>query len=102
MKKSICEVEIIPIKPQNGLIAFASVVFEDSLYLGSIGVHKRLNSDGYRLTYPTKRVGERDINIYHPINRQTSKEIEKAIINKAKEVFEKSNENYDRYHCFND
>ena len=101
MKKSICEIQIIPIKPQNGLIAFASVVFEDSLYLGSIGVHKKLNSVGYRLTYPTKRVGDRDINIYHPINREISKAIEEAIINKAKEVFERSNEIYDRHDGFN-
>lgn len=100
--KKINEIQIIPIKPRDGLVGFASVVFDGQLYLSSIGIHKKLNSDGYRLTYPTKRVGDRDINIYHPINRQTSKIIEKAILIKAKEIFEKSNENYDRYHCFND
>lgn len=99
--KKVTEVQIVPIKPYRGLVAFASVVFEGNLYLGSIGVHKKLNSEGYRITYPTKRVGDNNINIYHPINRQTSRAIEKAIIEKAKEIFERGNENYVRYNSYN-
>lgn len=79
----ITEIQIIPIKASNGLVAFASIVFNDCLYLGSIGIHKRLNSDGYRLTYPTKKVGDKDINLYHPINRELSKLIENEIISKV-------------------
>ena len=82
----ISEIQIIPIKPRDGLVAFASIVLENSLYLGSIGVYTRLNGLGYRITYPTKKVGNKDINIYHPINREISKKIEKAIISKAEEI----------------
>ena len=67
-------------------MAFASVVLENSLYLGSIGVYTRLNGIGYRITYPTKKIGNKDINIYHPINLETSKAIEKAIISEAEKI----------------
>ncbi len=82
----ITEIQIIPIKPQNGLVAFASVVFDNCLYLGSIGVYSRLDGTGYRLTYPMKKIGDKNINIYHPINREASEAIEKAIIAKAREI----------------
>lgn len=83
----ITEIQIIPIKPKDGLVAFASVVLADSLYLGSIGVYTRIDGTGYRITYPTKKIGERNINIYHPINKETSKAIEKVIITKMKKMF---------------
>lgn len=83
----ITEIQIIPIKAKDGLVAFASIVLENSLYLGSVGVYTRLNGSGYRITYPTKKIGNRDINIYHPINKETGQAIEKAIISKAKEIF---------------
>lgn len=91
----ISEVNITPIKPQDGLIAFASVVVNESLYLGSIAVYTRPDGS-YRLLYPTKKLGERLINLFHPINNKTSKQIEIAIFKKCEEVFERSNDN-DRY-----
>jgi len=84
----ITEINIAPIKPQNGLIGFASVVLDDCLYLGSMGVYSRLDGIGYRITYPTKKVGEKDLHIYHPINRDLSQEIEDAITRKARELFD--------------
>lgn len=83
----ITEVQIIPIKANNGLIAFGSVLFGDCLFLGSIGIHKKLDGSGYRITYPTKKIGERDINIFHPINKEISKLIEDEIIKKVKRMF---------------
>ena len=89
----VAEVQIVPIKASNGLVGFASVVADDSLYLGSIGIHLKLGG-GYRLTYPTKQVGGRNLNIYHPINKETSEAIEQAIINKYKNVMKESNDRY--------
>jgi len=79
-------VQIIPIKANNGLVAFASVLFDGCLYLGSIGVHRRIDGSGYRITYPNKAVGDRNIDIYHPINTETSRLIEEAIISKVEEI----------------
>ncbi len=84
---TITEIQIIPIKAKDGLVAFGSVVFDNSLYLGSIGIYRKLDGSGYRLTYPTKKIGNKDINIYHPINKDTSKAIELSILNKLKEIF---------------
>lgn len=76
----------MPIKPRQGLVAFASIVIESSLYLGSLGVYTRLNGSGYRITYPTKKIGNKSINIYHPIDRNTNKAIEEAINSEVKKI----------------
>jgi len=82
----ITEIQIIPIKPKDGLVAFASIVIENSLYLGSLGVYTRLDGSGYRITYPTKKISNKDINVYHPIDKDTSEIIKKAIINEAERI----------------
>ena len=83
----ITEIQIIPIKANNGLIAFGSVLLDNSLFLGSIGIHKKLDGSGYRITYPTKKIGDKDINIFHPINKEASKFIEDEIIKKVSKLF---------------
>lgn len=90
----ITEIQIIPIKPKNGLVAFASLVIDDSIYLGSIAIHTKLDGTGYRITYPTRRVNNKDMNIYHPINKRASKAIENEIIKYFKNVMNQ----YDRHH----
>lgn len=98
----ITEIQIIPIKPLNGLVGFASVVLDEKVYLGSIGIHKKLNGEGYRLTYPTKKVGDKSLNIFYPINREASLAIEQAIITKAIRLFDKEVMNFDdRHNHFN-
>lgn len=91
----INEIQITPIKPTSGLVAFASCLLDDNLYLGSIGVMTRLDGT-YRLTYPTKKVGLKEINIFHPINKQAGSILEEKIINKFKEVMKHSNDRYDQ------
>lgn len=90
----ISEIQIIPIKPQNGLVAFTSFVLDSSIYLGSIGILTRPEG-GYRLVYPTKKVGIRNINIFHPINKEFSKSIEKEVIAKFEDVMK--NAGYDSF-----
>lgn len=89
----ISEVNIEFVKPANGLIGFASLVINESLYISSIAIHKKLNEDNYRLTYPSKG----KFAIFHPINRNTSDLIEKAVFSKLKEVMVKRCNDYDRY-----
>jgi stage V sporulation protein G len=47
---TITEVQIVPIKAQNGLVAIASVAFDNSPFLGSIGVYTKRNEPWYRIT----------------------------------------------------
>lgn len=91
----ISEVQVFPIKPKDGLVGFASFVVNDAFYLGSIGIHAKLDGSGYRLTYPTRQTQGRGFNIFHPINPEASKLIEGAVIRKFKDVM---TQNYDR-HC---
>ena len=96
MTNRLSEIQIIPIKPQNGLVAFASFVWDKSLYLGSIGIMTRPQG-GYRLVYPTKKVSERNLNIFYPINRETAQLIESEVVKQFEEVMN----NYDRHNRFN-
>ena len=73
-------------KPVNGLVAFASVVIDGDLYLSSIAIYTKLDGS-YRLLYPTKNVGQRLLNIFHPINREASHAIEQAVFEKCNEIF---------------
>lgn len=86
----ITEIHIHPITSKGGLVAFAHIVLEGHLLLGSIGIHEK-REGGLRLTYPQKGASY----IFHPITRQFSKAIEDAVIREAKNVLEKTN---DRQH----
>ncbi len=94
MKHKITEIQIIPVKPKDGLVAFASLVLDGCIYLTSIGVHQKLDGSGYRLTYPAKPVGMRNINFFHPIIRDLSKAIEEAVFAKLKDVMNKTNDRH--------
>ena len=96
----VSEVNIVPIKPNNGLVAFASIVIDKSLYLGSIGVHSRLDGT-FRITYPTKRLGSKELNLYHPINKDVGNLIEQAVITKCEQLFKGRDDN-DRHHKASD
>jgi stage V sporulation protein G len=60
-------------------VAFASCVVDDDLYLGNIAVMTRTDGSGYRLVFPTKKIGETNIPIYHPINALFSDRLTEAI-----------------------
>lgn len=83
---TISEIQIFPVKPKDGLIAFASCVLDERYFVGSIGVFTKL-SGGYRLVYPTKQVGERQMHLHHPITREASHAVEEAIFRKVEAVF---------------
>lgn len=85
MNEIISELQITPIKPANGLVAFASFVLYESIYCCSVGIVTRPDGS-YRLVYPTKKVGTADLHIFHPINRSVGKKIEIEVIAKAEEV----------------
>ena len=91
----ITEVDIAFVKPKDGLIAFASVVLDDQLYLSGIAIHSKLVGSGYRLTYPTRRIGKVQFSLFHPIRRQIGLAIEQAVIDKLKNVVSKRDAGHD-------
>ena len=83
----ITEIHIHPVKPNRGLVAFAHVIIDGSLLLGSIAVHQKLGG-GYRITYPQKG---KDY-VFHPITRPLSRSMEDAILREVKNVLDKSHD----------
>jgi len=84
----VTEVNIIPIKPRDGLIALAACVVDNKIYVGSIGLYTKLKG-GYRLTYPNKKSGKNAVNIFHPITKESGDAIERAVITKYEELMTK-------------
>ncbi len=85
MKPKISEIQIVPIKPQAGLVGFASFILNNCLFLGSVGIVTRPEG-GYRLLYPTRKLGTRNFNIFHPINKDFAQSVEKEVIGKFEDV----------------
>jgi DNA-binding cell septation regulator SpoVG len=92
----VTEVDISFVKPQGGLIAFASTVVDDQLYLSGIAIHRKLDGSGHRLTYPTRKVGTAQFSLFHPIRRPAGQAIERAILDKLKDVTSKHDVGHDR------
>lgn len=88
---TISEIQITPVKPNSGHIAFCSFVLFESVYCSSVAIFTRPDGS-YRLLYPTKKLGNRDIDIFHPINNQLGKLIETEVSKKLEEVM-----NHGRY-----
>jgi DNA-binding cell septation regulator SpoVG len=86
----VSEIQIIPVKPKNGLVAFASCVIKDQFYVGDIAIYTRPDGQDYRLVYPCKVLpnGKR-INCFHPINREGADQLTEAIVSRFRELTEK-------------
>lgn len=86
----ISEVQVLPVKPQNGLVAFASCLFDEKLALNSIAIFTRADGSGYRLVYPNKILANgKEIGLFYPINKEIGEVLEKVIIGKFEELQEK-------------
>ena len=57
--------------------------------------HRTVGS-GYRLTYPTRKVGDVKFSLFHPIRRPMGLAIEHAIIQKLKNVLSKRDAGHGR------
>ena len=93
----VTEVDIAFVKPKDGLVAFASIVLDDQIFLSGIAIHQKLVGSGYRLTYPTRKVGETQFSIFHPIRKQIGLAIERAIFDKLKNVVSTQDAGHDRF-----
>ncbi len=86
----ITEVSIYPVRPKDGLVAFASCLFDNKLSLNSIAIYTKPDGSGYRLVYPAKTLPNcKEINLFYPINKETADIIHKAIISEYEKLAEK-------------
>jgi hypothetical protein len=98
---TISEIQIVPVKPKNGLVAFVSFILNESLFVSSVAIYTRLeNPDQYRLVYPSKQIGNKDTSILYPIKKEVGGYIEKQVSDQYNKLFKKCDE-YVRYSDFN-
>lgn len=85
---SITEIQIIPIKPHNGLVAFSSIVINNQFYVGNIAIYTSPSSqDGFRLTFPNKKLASGQIvDCFHPISQAAGEIVRKTIVGKYLEL----------------
>jgi len=67
MQNKVSEIQIIPLKPKDGLVALANFIYDNAFYFSSIGIYTRPHG-GYRLTYPTRTTPNNSVSLFHPIN----------------------------------
>jgi len=92
---NLSEIQIIPIKPQNGLVAFASFILNNQFYIGNIAIYTKLDGVDYRLVYPNKILANgKQISLFHPITKIAGEKIASEVSNRYKELINKQNHNY--------
>jgi len=69
------EINIVPIKPKNGHVAFVSFILFEKLYISSVAVYTRFGG-GIRLVYPRKK----NLDVCYPINHEFGDAIEQEIL----------------------
>lgn len=85
----ISEIQLIPLKPKDGLVAFASCVINNQFYIGNIAIYTSpFSPDGFRLVYPSRAINGSQLSIVHPINREAGFIIQKQIVEKYIKLIE--------------
>lgn len=90
MKIEISEIQIVPIRPHNGLVGFASCVINNQFFVGNIAIYSSPNSPiGFRLVFPNKRLDSGYfVACFHPINKAAEEIVSEAIINKFHQLMD--------------
>ena len=86
----ISEIQIIPIKPQNGLMGFASCVINFQFYAGNIAIYTSPSSpQGFRLVFPNKKLASGQVvECFYPICKEAGELVSSAIIKKYVELMD--------------
>lgn len=86
----VSEIQIIPVKPKDGLVAFASAVINNQFYIGNIAIYTSPSSlDGFRLVYPSRTLNNgTQLSIAHPITKEAGLVIQKQIVERYVKLME--------------
>lgn len=82
----VSKIEIVPIPPKNGLVAFASFLINDCFFIGNVAIYSSPSCpNGFRLVFPTKA----GVSCFHPVNRAVGMKIQNQVISRYLEIIEK-------------
>ena len=83
----ISDIELIPIRTQNGLTFFANFTLNSDFFVGNVAIFTKRDGSGFRCVYPTKKLPNgQQIPIFYPMNYEAGQQIEEAITQKALEL----------------
>ena len=75
----LSEISILPLKPKDGLLGFASFVLNNQFYFGEVAIRSCLDGR-IRLLYPVKKLSNgKDVPLYHPITKKAGDKIQEII-----------------------
>ncbi len=82
-KLEISEIQIIFVRPQNGLIAFASIAINDCVRVEGIAIYSSpAHPLNFRINFPTKNLASgRQIACFYPYRKEAEEYITKAVVN---------------------
>lgn len=85
----LTEIEIVPVRPNKGLVAFASFILSDSFFVGDVAIYTRIDQPGYRLVYPVRYLvtGLR-VHCFKPIHKLVADEIESQVNKRYEKLIE--------------
>jgi len=82
----VTEVQILPIRPRNGLIGFATIVLDHAIQISDLAVFTRPQG-GFRIGYPKKKLPNgKDVPIFRPLTRELDQTLEVIIARKFEEI----------------
>jgi len=86
----VSEIQVIPVNPKDGLVAFASCVVNNQFYIGNLTIHSSLSaSNGFRVVYPTKVLHNgKSLRIVYPINKESGAIIQRCIVEEYLKLIE--------------
>lgn len=89
----ISDIQIMPLIPKDGLVAIASFIVNECLFIGDVAIFTTFkNPLGFRLCYPDKILkNKKRINCVYPITREAGQLISEAVIGKYKKLMARAN-----------
>lgn len=86
----LSEIQIVTLKPQNGLVGFASCILNSQFYIGNIAIYTSPSSlDGFRLVFPNKKLASGQIvDCFYPISKEAGDLVSMAIIKRYLEIMD--------------
>ena len=84
----ISDVQIVPFRPRDGHLGFASCVINNQFYLSDLAIFSRPNG-GIRLGFPVKRLTNgSSLDIFKPLTPEVEVAMEAAVTAKYQSIME--------------
>ena len=79
---TISDIQIVFLRPQNGLLGFASIAINDCIRVDGIAIYSSPTHHlKYRINFPTKKLASgRHVPCFYPYRKEIEEHITKAVV----------------------